>query len=62
MCGRGEFFIHGCQGCTSGDLSQPPIGGCSAGCVVINLDNRLKLRVGDALDVISYEPKNIENL
>ena len=57
MCDRGAFFIHGCQCCTSGDLSQPPVGGCSAGCVIINIDNRLKLRVGDIVHVINYEPE-----
>ena len=55
MCGRSAFFIHGCQCCTSGDLSQPPIDGCSAGCVVIDLNDRLKLRVGDTLVVHNYE-------
>ena len=56
MCGRDSFLIHGCQACTSGDYTQPPIGGCSAGCVVIDHDDRKKLRVGDTLHVISYEP------
>ncbi len=36
MCGRGSFFIHGCQCCTAGDTSNPPVRGCSAGCVVIS--------------------------
>ena len=57
MCGRSDFLIHGCTGCTSGDHSQPPVNGCSAGCVVINFENRIKLRPGDTLTVISYEPK-----
>ena len=57
MCGRGNFFIHGCKCCTSGDLSTPPVAGCSAGCVIINFANRQKLRVGDTLTVIQYEPK-----
>jgi hypothetical protein len=51
MCGRNDFLIHGCQCCTSGDDSQPPAAGCSAGCVVISYENRRKLRVGDILVV-----------
>ena len=31
MCGRSEIFIHGCQCCSSGDYSEPPVDGCSAG-------------------------------
>ena len=57
MCGRSEFFIHGCQCCTEGDHTEPPTAGCSAGCVIISVDNRVKLRVGDSVQVISYEPK-----
>ena len=60
ICGRGAFFIHGCQCCTDGDLTEPPTGGCSAGCVIISVENRLKLRVGDILTVISYEPTNYD--
>ena len=56
MCGRGEFFIHGCDCCTTGDSKIPPAPGCSAGCVVINYENRLKLRVGDTIIVEHYEP------
>lgn len=55
MCGRSDFLIHGCQCCTSGDTTSPPIDGCSAGCVVINQAEREKLRVGDKLEVVSYE-------
>ena len=60
MCGRSAFFIHGCQCCTAGDHSEPPVNGCSAGCVVISQENRLKLRVGDFLIVKSYEGKTLE--
>ena len=55
MCGRNDFFVHGCQCCSAGDTWEPPIGGCSAGCVIISLDNRMKLRVGDFVQVIQYE-------
>ena len=57
MCGRSAFFVHGCQCCTSGDHSTPPVAGCSAGCIVINQDQRIKLRVGDTVNVIQYENK-----
>ena len=57
MCGRSAFFVHGCECCTAGDLTQPPTGGCSAGCVIISFENRQKLRVGDTVNVVSYEPK-----
>lgn len=57
MCGRSAFFIHGCQCCTPADDPQPPAAGCSAGCIVMNFANRLKLRVGDTLIVQHYEPK-----
>jgi hypothetical protein len=56
MCGRSAFFIHGCNCCTSGDDSNPPSAGCSAGCVVLSYANRKKLRVGDTLIVEHYEP------
>ena len=56
MCGRTNFFIHGCQCCSDGDLSTPPAAGCSLGCVVVNIENRQKLRIGDSLIVKSYEP------
>ena len=62
MCGRSAFFVHGCQCCTSGDTSEPPVNGCSAGCVVINIANRLKLRVGDTINVIQYEPKSFYDM
>jgi len=55
MCGRGEFFIHGCQCCTAGDHSVPPVRGCSAGCVVIQYEQRIKLRVGDTINVVKFE-------
>lgn len=58
MCGRDDFLIHGCQTCTPGDETTPPAPGCSAGCVVINIENRLLLRAGDSLVVESYEPEN----
>lgn len=57
MCGRSEFFVHGCQCCTTGDDSNPPAAGCSAGCVVLSYANRRKLRVGDTLIVQHTEPK-----
>jgi hypothetical protein len=51
MCGRSEIFIHGCQCCTESDRTQPPVDGCSAGCIIISEENRWKLRVGDTLIV-----------
>jgi len=51
MCGRSEFFIHGCQCGTSCDTTTPPCGDCSIGCIVCNLDIRKKLRTGDTLNV-----------
>lgn len=54
MCGRDAFFIHGCQCCTNGDDPEPPAPGCSAGCIIMNYANRLKLRVGDILIVQHY--------
>ncbi len=51
ICGRGNFFIHGCQCCGSGDDTEPPSAGCSEGCVVISYANRRKLRIGDTLIV-----------
>jgi len=57
ICGRSEFFIHGCACCTPGDDTNPPSAGCSAGCVVLSYANRRKLRVGDILIVEHYEPK-----
>lgn len=58
MCGRGDFLVHGCQCCTEGDLSVPPVGGCSEGCIVMEFSNRLKLRVGDFVQVFNYEKKD----
>lgn len=60
MCGRSDIFIHGCQCCTPGDLSIPPIGGCSLGCIVIPSFERQKLRVGDLIFVKHYEEELIE--
>lgn len=56
MCGRSEIFIHGCDVCTAGDSTQPPAPGCSAGCVIISVENRQKLRVGDTVVVHNYDP------
>lgn len=53
MCGRSAFFIHGCAVCTNGDHTQPPTAGCSAGCIVMNIENRKKLRAGDIIHVVS---------
>jgi hypothetical protein len=53
MCGRNDFLIHGCQCCTSCDKTSPPCGSCSAGCIVINENERKKLRVGDTLHVVA---------
>ena len=55
MCGRSDFLVHGCDECGPGDHTVPPAPGCSAGCVVISKDNRIKLRIGDVLEVIQYE-------
>lgn len=52
MCGITEIMIHGCQCGTKGDTTAPPVDGCSAGCVVINHENRKKLRVGDIITVV----------
>ena len=52
MCGRSGIMLHGCQCGTNGDHTAPPTAGCSAGCVVINRDNRMKLRVGDIITVV----------
>ncbi len=57
MCGRDAFFIHGCGCCTGGDDSNPPTGGCSAGCIVLSYAQRRKLRLGDIIIVEHYEPK-----
>lgn len=57
ICGRSDFFIHGCGCCTPGDSQEPPTAGCSAGCVVIKYEERIKLRIGDILIVQHYDPK-----
>jgi len=57
MCGRSGIFVHGCQCCTPGDFTAPPIGGCSIGCIVIEYQQRIKLRIGDYLTVKLYETK-----
>ncbi|CAK57728.1 unnamed protein product (macronuclear) [Paramecium tetraurelia] len=56
MCGRSEIFIHGCQCCSNGDWTEPPVDGCSAGCVIINEANRKKLRVGDTIIIEQRDP------
>ena len=61
MCGRSAFFIHGCQCCTAGDLSEPPVDGCSAGCVVIDFNDRIKIRTGDTLIVKHYDPDHTKS-
>jgi hypothetical protein len=60
VCGRSDFFIHGCQCCTSGDDSEPPAAGCSAGCVIINYESRRKLRIGDSIIVKHEETIEME--
>ena len=70
MCGRSEIFIHGCNCCTSYDSTVPPGPGCSAGynywltlsCIIINEENRKKLRVGDTIIVGNYDPIGDFNL
>jgi predicted nucleic acid-binding Zn ribbon protein len=57
MCGRSEFFIHGCGVCSKGDSTEPPVGGCSEGCIIMNHENRKKLRVGDIINVVAKDPK-----
>ena len=58
MCGRCCFVVHGCDCCNIGDTLEPPTGGCSTGCIVVNMANRLKLRVGDSVTVVQYEHKS----
>ena len=60
ICGRGDFFIHGCQCCSSGDHTEPPAAGCSAGCVIISYENRRKLRLGDTLIVKHSEDQVLD--
>ena len=55
MCGRDNFFIHGCSCCTEGDSQEPPSAGCSAGCIVIKYEERLKIRVGDTIVVEHHD-------
>lgn len=54
MCGREDFFVHGCDCCAAGDDREPPPDGCSEGCVIISYANRRKLRLGDTLVVVQY--------
>lgn len=56
VCGRDDFFIHGCGCCTEDDSKVPPKIGCSEGCIIISYENRKKIRVGDKLIVMSYDP------
>ncbi len=35
------------------------MGGCSSGCIVMNYDNRRKLKLGDTVIVEHYDPKKI---
>lgn len=59
MCGRSAIWAHGCQCCSTEypncDYTAPPCGTCSAGCVVIPRDARMKLRTGDFVTVENYE-------
>ena len=59
VCGRSEILIHGCRCCESNDLdhTEPPVDGCSAGCVIMNIENRKQLRIGDTVKVYQYDPK-----
>lgn len=57
MCGRSQFFIHGCGICKTGDNTQPPAPGCSAGCIIMNFSNRKRLRAGDTIIVVAKDPK-----
>ena len=61
VCGRSQIMIHGCRCCESNDYdhSEPPLAGCSAGCVIINEENRKKLRVGDTVVVQHYDPLGV---
>ena len=52
--------MHGCQCCTPSDDSEPPVIGCSAGCIVINYSNRRKLRLGDTITVEHHDPHKIK--
>ena len=55
MCGRSEFFLHGCFLNDKCDVSNPPCGDCSAGCVVCSAWLRVSSRVKDVLIVHSTE-------
>lgn len=61
MCGRFAMLIHGCECCSESnptcDFSVPPCGECSQGCIVISKTERVKLRTGDYINVVSYDPK-----
>ncbi|KRX05891.1 hypothetical protein PPERSA_03828 [Pseudocohnilembus persalinus] len=59
MCGRDEMVVHGCQTTSIGDFTVPPAAGCSLGCVIINFQNRIKLRTGDTLNVEHFDPEGI---
>lgn len=55
VCDRPGFFVHGCASCSEGDTTVPPQDGCSLGCIVIAIQERRKLRVGDIIEVRNYE-------
>lgn len=61
MCGRFGIWLHGCQCCSQDtpqcDYLTPPCGVCSQGCVVINIHERVKLRTGDFIQVLPYDPE-----
>jgi hypothetical protein len=60
MCLRFAMFIHGCNPCNSTlpncDYTAPPCGDCSNGCIIIPRTERMKLREGDFLLVVQYDP------
>mmetsp|Transcript_8199 Transcript_8199/g.7336 ORF Transcript_8199/g.7336 Transcript_8199/m.7336 type:complete len:84 (+) Transcript_8199:337-588(+) len=55
MCGRSGIYIHGCQCCTPADYRAPPVLGCSIGCIIIEHQQRIKLRIDDYIHVRKYE-------
>ena len=61
MCGRFGIWLHGCQCCSDAnptcDISSPPCGTCSEGCVIISKIERVKLRTGDIIVVEHNDPK-----
>jgi hypothetical protein len=61
MCNRFAMWIHGCQACSESnpgcDFTAPPCGNCSQGCVVVPRNHRDKLRQGDIIEVLSYDPQ-----